>query len=190
MKKLMMVFAVVAMAMAAQANAVKWGASLVSPSTGTTGSTGYAGYLFLAGGASTVYTVAGITSALAGGNTKVLENAFSSAGASSVVSTGTNAGKMTWTTQTAAGTIADGNTVDAFLVIVDDTQSHFLVAQYGGKDILSKTVAAGASTAYNFTFGSQASNANTWQTIAVPEPTSGLLMLLGVAGLALRRRRA
>ena len=27
-------------------------------------------------------------------------------------------------------------------------------------------------------------------TIAVPEPTSGLLMLLGVAGLALRRRRA
>jgi len=25
---------------------------------------------------------------------------------------------------------------------------------------------------------------------AVPEPTSGLLMLLGVAGLALRRRRA
>ena len=30
-----------------------------------------------------------------------------------------------------------------------------------------------------------------WQTMgAVPEPTSGLLMLLGMAGLALRRRRA
>lgn len=31
-------------------------------------------------------------------------------------------------------------------------------------------------------------NANGWA--AVPEPTSGLLMLLGIAGLALRRRRA
>ena len=29
-----------------------------------------------------------------------------------------------------------------------------------------------------------------WQTSAIPEPTSGLLLLLGVAGLALRRRRA
>lgn len=29
-----------------------------------------------------------------------------------------------------------------------------------------------------------------WSTAAVPEPTSGLLMLLGVAGLALKRKRA
>ena len=29
-----------------------------------------------------------------------------------------------------------------------------------------------------------------WYTQAVPEPTSGLLLLIGVAGLALRRRRA
>ena len=33
-------------------------------------------------------------------------------------------------------------------------------------------------------------NATAWSTAAVPEPTSGLLMLLGMAGLALRRRRA
>ena len=34
------------------------------------------------------------------------------------------------------------------------------------------------------------SYATAWSTAAVPEPTSGLLMLLGMAGLALRRRRA
>ena len=32
--------------------------------------------------------------------------------------------------------------------------------------------------------------ASDWATMSVPEPTSGLLMLLGMAGLALRRRRA
>ena len=38
--------------------------------------------------------------------------------------------------------------------------------------------------------GGAGTTATAWSTAAVPEPTSGLLMLLGMAGLALRRRRA
>ena len=46
-----------------------------------------------------------------------------------------------------------------------------------------------ASKAFVTTSGAAYSGAG-WYTQSVPEPTSGLLMLLGMAGLALRRRRA
>ena len=190
MKKLMMALAVVAVAAAAHANAVKWGASLVSPSSGTTGSTYYTAYLFIAGDTSDTYetyTVAGITAMLSSGDTSVLANAVGSANATSLVTTGSNAGKMTWTSQTVAGMdYAAGNTLSAFLIFVDDTESNYLVAQASGNEVLSKTVSSGTA-AYNFTFNSQAANSNSWQ--AIPEPTSGILMLLGFAGLALRRKQ-
>ena len=52
-------------------------------------------------------------------------------------------------------------------------------------DVVSQTLKTTGSTTLNFS--TAISNA-TWS--AVPEPTSGLLMLLGMAGLALRRKRA
>ena len=38
--------------------------------------------------------------------------------------------------------------------------------------------------------GSTFAGAGRWSSTAVPEPTSGIMLLLGFAGLALRRRRA
>jgi len=40
------------------------------------------------------------------------------------------------------------------------------------------------------TLGNLAVNAASWATASVPEPTSGLLLLLGMAGLALKRKIA
>ena len=55
----------------------------------------------------------------------------------------------------------------------------------------TKNVAAQATSTPSITFGNMTSatqNPSNWQT--VPEPTSGLLVLLGLAGLALKRKRA
>lgn len=193
MKKLMVAFVAVAMAFAAQANAIKWGASLVSPSTGTVGNTSYTSYLFVTSDtsgtlASYYANLADVTSSLSSGDLSVLEKAIGSANASSVLTTGSNAGKMSWATSTADKEALVGSTVSAFLIFVDDAEKNYLVAQNAGSDVMSKTVGSGTG-AYTFAFNSQAANTHAWAEIA-PEPTSGLMMLLGMGVLALRRRRA
>ena len=81
-----------------------------------------------------------------------------------------------------SGALAGGNYYDFFFTIEDN-----------GKIFTSQTVnaLAQATSTATITFGNMASatqNAGNWA--AVPEPTSGLLMLLGMAGLVLRRKRA
>ena len=98
---------------------------------------------------------------------------------------------------TAAGapTLGEG-TYTSFFVVFDTatpTAGSSNYAVVSGAANLTKTVGSSTGTV-SFTAGSQASflnNTANWKSYgAVPEPTSGLLMLLGMAGLALRRRRA
>ena len=51
-----------------------------------------------------------------------------------------------------------------------------------------ESMASGGVLEFDPAYGS--GSAGAWTTSAVPEPTSGLLLLLGVAGLALKRKRA
>ena len=79
-------------------------------------------------------------------------------------------------------------------MVVTDTETvtdatKFLVASGNATTAGATTAASSSGATVAFALGSQASNAD-WHSAAAPEPTSGLLVLLGMAGLALRRKCA
>lgn len=95
-------------------------------------------------------------------------------------------------TASATGAVA-ATTFSNDSLIGGSNYTFFFTIEDNGKIFTSaeKTVGALATQTQNIAFGNMASqtqNASNWA--AVPEPTSGLLMLLGMAGLALRRKRA
>ena len=92
------------------------------------------------------------------------------------------------------GTYTTGDSESGYLVILDnaaaDKASYYAMTGVVDSDsvtALGNDIKTGFGT-FEASTATSAGGSGGWQ--AVPEPTSGLLMLVGLAGLALRRRRA
>ena len=192
MKKLIIALAAVAMAAGVQAATWTWGVST-------------SGMIMKPGGSSaedvltsgTAYLFANLTSSQL--NAIVDDFAagtFTPSGyeQTTSVTSGGLITKVDWDDTRAAGTSVDWTMVITSTIDGDDyvfiSSALTKTRQTDGKNTkVTFNVLSDSSAAASLASGGY-SGAGWYQAEAIPEPTTGLLVLLGVAGLALRRRRA
>lgn len=173
MKKLIMFAAIVCAATFANAAAMQWGISSVSATPDKAAAAGWACY-FMDG--STYSTFSGLEADAVGAYVA----------ANSLYSTTTAAGRGGVINASASsGTYTAGANVSGYMVIFDNASA--TAADYFAYTTSETKQVPGAG---NLAFTKTFAETSGWQSTSVPEPTSGLLMLVGLAGLALRRRRA
>ena len=194
MKKLMIMAALALSAVVSQAASVQWTISNVSGPDGSLLGEGKAYVFFVqqdSGKADTsswasIATKEAFVAALADANFSYTFDDLKD---------GTAAGTWSYNTTTASaieqGSIGlSGLTKYSVYAVITDTETitddtKFMVTS---ATTASSTYGDSAGTTKSFSIGSQTTASQNWAN--VPEPTSGLLMLVGLAGLALRRRRA
>ena len=188
MKKLMFMFGVFALAVSAQAASVKWTCTNVYAPNATDKMDGIA--YFVNAATLSQGSLASLKSA--SDFTQALDGMYSW--------TPTTAGNYGSTaSNTALGYSEDGGQEVSAYLLIFDTATITDDSKYFTTDAKTFTTFTGTQTA-SVSFMSQATAsraAGAWSSVVptgggenVPEPTSGLLMLLGMAGLALRRKCA
>ena len=190
MKKLIIAMAAVIVAVGANAASVDWtatkgylydgaGDSAAKVTSGTA-------YLVL-----TSYAQSDLVSLYAGNDRNAAATLTSLQGNAAYVGSG-NIGSNA---RIAAGTGTSSATsaVTAYFVVFNDDKMYISDTATSDYDALGQShsfVFSSMTTASKATLDVSAGYSSAGWYGAVPEPTSGLLMLLGMAGLALRRRRA
>ena len=179
MKKLIASLAIVACATMASASTVNWGLASGETLDATKVDAGTAYLMYSTGTVdfnkfATMDKFDATSLAAVGLDTTIDTFAYSSTKVS-------NSKSVIPSTSTSTGTIG-GGAKQMYYVIIDD----------GGKDIAYTATAVNVNV-QNSTMAAnvqRAASAFTYATASVPEPTSGLMLLLGIAGLALKRKRA
>ena len=186
MKKILVAFAAVAFAAVAQAASINWavGANSWTLADGTKAAKGTTVYLIDAASWSTIETsiLAGTTSFTTSDTGVLAVGATSNTKGQILSNTATSTQLTAGTSYNFAYLVIDG---DNYFASATKTQAAYDTSDPVYSEVNSITFDAATFTSTSGLTG------GTWQSsAAVPEPTSALLLLLGVAGVALRRKQA
>lgn len=191
MKKIMIAAAVICMAVASQAASVKWQTYATGTSgalyNGSADATAYATY-----GAVTAYLIDTATYTQADAFADLVAGTFNASKTieSATLSTASKIAQK----QVEYGEVGVNNTL--YWVAILDSENFYISStktdsplSTGGKQITWSDVKSTSQTTLSASDGFTGA-AGFYNTAAIPEPTSALMLLVGLAGLALRRKQA
>ena len=200
MKKIMIALGVVALAASVNAAAITWNSGVLKQPASSEGGWGTAN---IASGSATGYfwvIDAATYASLYNADAATMQANVIASYATVDTTAGTISAKSGYSTPTSAttaitykddGGYGAGDTAYAAMIFVytDGTSGdQFYIANVGAFEFTSAQNKSQTNMAQFIGGGTSGTSLGGWQS--VPEPTSGLLLLLGMAGLALKRKRS